>query len=178
MNIYTVRERGFTLIELLVVIAIIGILASVVLASLNTARTKGREASAKSSFSQARAAAEIAYDSNNSSYAAMCPTDAAGLAAGTNATTLRESLMNGSQAIAGTALTDATYDRGTVGGTTAAAAPNAVGDVACVSDGNEYFVQLFIATGRIFCIDAAGFAGEISTARDPDTADGDTDCTA
>jgi len=64
-------KRGFTLIELLVVIAIIGILSSVVLASLNTARNKGADAAVKSNLNNIRAQAELVYDGTNS-YATVC----------------------------------------------------------------------------------------------------------
>ena len=55
---------GFTLIELLVVIAIIGVLASVVLASLNTARVKARNTRRIADMNQVRLALELFYDTN------------------------------------------------------------------------------------------------------------------
>ena len=58
-------KTGFPLIELLVVIAIIGILSSVVLASLNSARGKGNDAKTKAQLSGLRTAAEVYYDTNN-----------------------------------------------------------------------------------------------------------------
>ena len=66
-------KKGFTLIELLVVIAIIGILSSVVLASLNTARGKGANAAVKANLNNIRAQAELVYDiASPNSYATVC----------------------------------------------------------------------------------------------------------
>jgi prepilin-type N-terminal cleavage/methylation domain-containing protein len=61
-------RRGFTLIELLVVIAIIGILSSVALASLNTARNRGRDSAVRQALTNARAQAELFYAANGARY--------------------------------------------------------------------------------------------------------------
>lgn len=70
------RRRGFTLIELLVVIAIIGILSAVVLASLNTARSKGNDAARISNIKALKTALEM-YFIDNGTYPA-CGTAAVG----------------------------------------------------------------------------------------------------
>ncbi|MEN9604897.1 MAG: hypothetical protein RJB39_582 [Candidatus Parcubacteria bacterium] len=57
------NSRGFTLIELLVVIAIIGILSTIVLASLSTARTKGEDAAIQSTLQSMKVQAELYYSS-------------------------------------------------------------------------------------------------------------------
>lgn len=57
-----IKSRGFTLIELLVVVAIIGVLSSIVLSSLTTAREKARDASRLGALRTLKTALELYYD--------------------------------------------------------------------------------------------------------------------
>ncbi len=137
MNIQT-NKRGFTLIELLVVIAIIGILASVVLASLNTARDKGSDAAAKGAMSQLRAQAELYYD-NGRTYAGFC---------GTSTTTpiLTNAASNG-------------ISTATTLNTTYATAGDAT-HTTCHDTANAYAAEVNLkgSAGNLFCVDSTGAA--------------------
>lgn len=76
MNIKS--KKGFTLIEILVVIAIISILSSVVLVSLNIARSRARDAERKSDIRSIITAMSLYYSNHDNyttvSYSGTCGT--------------------------------------------------------------------------------------------------------
>lgn len=129
--------RGFTLIELLVVIAIIGILSSVVLASLNTARNKGADASIKSNLAGARAEAELFYDTG-STYEGVCALT------GTN--TIGDSVNAADMAFDGVV---AAYADGTA---------TIASSGQCHDSAAAWAAQVPLKTGSYFCVDSAGKA--------------------
>lgn len=133
--------RGFTLIELLVVIAIIGILSSVVLASLNTARSKGSDATIRSNLEGTRSQAELFNSVNNYSYLNVC----------TNTTVSNVKSIYTMVLAAATASSIATVSRNAAGtGTNAVCNDTAAGWAAQV--------PLKSTTNTWFCVDSNGYA--------------------
>lgn len=79
-----INSKGFTLIELLVVIAIIGILSTIAITSLNSARKKANDAAFQSAASSAVQSLTLCCDSGTAATiaeangAAICTPDVAG----------------------------------------------------------------------------------------------------
>lgn len=141
------HQSGFTLIELLVVIAVIGVLASVVLASLSTSRSKGNDAAIKSNLSGARAEAELYYGNNGNTFGTAGA--GTGVCSTTGTSVIGDSVA---QAIASSPK-PAAYD--TVAETCFV--------VAGTNPGWAAAVQLAApTTTTYFCVDSSGAAKEVT----------------
>ena len=138
-------KKGFTLIEILVVIAIIGILSSIVLASLSSARSKGEDAAIQTTVSNMRVQAELLY-SNIGNY-------------GPDVTLGNCSAATGNS-IFGTSTTGSLKNLTADLITKAGAAAN----TSCVVTGNAWAVAAKFKGNGAFCADSTGTAKASTTA--------------
>jgi len=131
-------KKGFTLIELLVVVAIIGILASVVLASLNTARSKGKDGSVQTSMNSMKAQAEIGVGTAGTYAVDLCNA----------AATVSGSLLTLKNAVNAITANDVVCGQDTAVGV----APSAWGASVQLPSSEG-------GTASFFCVDSTGYSG-------------------
>lgn len=145
------KNKGFTLIELLVVVAIIGILATVVTASLGSARTRSRDAKVKLGFKEMKT--QIAFYLNEH-IAEVHPYNNSGGGAGTVTTAGATNNLKG--------VCNDTDMLKILKSTAAAAGNTLTCTVGNNGDSLLVYVRLPSQTTGFFCMDSSNYFGEIS----------------
>lgn len=149
-----ILQRGFTLIELLVVIAIIGILAAVVIGSLNDARSSGQDASIKQSVANIRSQAELIYNDSGYSYSSVC------------ADARVENLLDAAvDVVNGTNYAPATHGLSTYVATNNLTGAASTRTASCHSDNTRYVATSPLASvAEFWCVDSTGVSKQVATA--------------
>lgn len=157
-------NKGFTLIELLVVISIIGLLSSVVLASLNSARGKAKDAAIKENLHQLSTVMALDYDQ----YGSYCSLHRGWITAtaGNCDTVFPDNgdvYMPQIRAICNTIYANAGENNwGSPGQYKIHAAID--GTHSCL---NSYSIMVFLNDGKWYCMGSSGASGEYVSYGDP-----------
>jgi prepilin-type N-terminal cleavage/methylation domain-containing protein len=176
------KTKGFTLIELLVVIAIIGILASVVLVSLQSARARGKDTRVISGVQQLRVLMESNHNGYNYSNAFIAA-GAASVYIGNGTTNFATILSDiSSNAPAGHSASTTISGSNTVTGqpvTTSALVVVTNGTASNVGTWSpvpsSYAIWGQLSSGAYFCLDSLGNSKSNSVAT-PGTTAADSFC--
>jgi len=141
-------KKGFTLIELLVVVAIIGVLATVVLASLGSARNKSKDAAIKAILSSMRAQAELQY-LETGNYNNTCEPDS-----------ITGKMFRDAYAKAGVAVNSGNNICNDENNLYNAVPPSNLVQMQIASgldpDGSIWAATIILSTGNWFCVDSLG----------------------
>ena len=182
-------HKGFTLIELLVVIAIIGILSSVVLASLSTARSRGSDAAVKRALTEARTQAELFYAANGNRYSAppLSPAETttnvcnpAALVSGVRGAYAQFKSAADAAGVSAANIYTAYNSAGAAGRATCHACPPGITAGLCGGlNSNAWAAEVPLKTGGFWCVDSSGFNGHnpaVGADSGSRLASGDTRC--
>lgn len=170
-NLKNKSLKGFTLIELLVVITIIGILATIVVVNLNTARGRGQDTAIKEQMSQLRAAAALYYDTS------FGYTTGAVASAVTNAACITAGGGVGASIPAGSFFADSDVIRSMVQlNRNAADIPQCSWGTGAATSQTWVITSKMRVGGKFFCVDSMGSALEITSRSITASGSGDVTC--